>query len=74
MFWFGIYLFAIAGVVTKYGVFNWSILGSMFIFLLFMGSSTLGEKISASKYPLFTDYQDKILKYLPIHGYKSPEE
>ena len=37
--------------------------------LLFLGSSTLSESISSSKYPLYKDYQEKVFKYLPIKKY-----
>ena len=46
MFWIAIYLFVIGAQVAKYGVFHWSIVGSMLLILLFLGSSALAESIS----------------------------
>ena len=42
-----IYLFVIGAQVAKYGVFHWSIVGSMLLILLFLGSSALARSISA---------------------------
>ena len=67
--WLSIYLFVIGAGVAQYGVFNWSMVGSLFLVMLFMGSSTLGEAISSSKYPMYLRYQRRILKYLPIRKY-----
>lgn len=68
--WLSIYIFAIAGGVAKYGVFHWSMIGSLFLVLLFLGSSQLGESISSSKYPKYQDYQEQVFKYLPLRRYK----
>lgn len=64
--WVCLYLFCITSGVTKYGIFNWSILGCVLLILVFLGSSQLGEGISSSKYPLYEDYIENTSKYLPI--------
>ena len=64
--WVCFYLFTIGAKVTFYGVFNWSIVGCLFLVILFIGSSTMGESISASKYPEYASYQKRIAKYFPL--------
>jgi Na+-driven multidrug efflux pump len=39
------------------------------LLLLFMGSSALGEGISAGKYPLYSVYADRVYKYLPLRRF-----
>ena len=69
--WVSLYVFAIGAGATNFGVFNWSIVGSMLLVLLFIGSSTLGESISSQKYPKYKDYIDQVHKYLPLKKFKS---
>ena len=54
-------MFVIGAGVVSYGIFNWTIVGPMVLVLLFMGSSTLAESISAKKYPEYKEYQEKNL-------------
>lgn len=68
--WLSIYLFTLSTEVVRYGFFHWSMIGSLFLVLLFMGSSSLGEKISSSKYPKYQEYQNQVFKYLPLRKYK----
>ena len=68
--WLCLYLFTINAGVNTYYVFNWTLVGPMFIILLFMGSSTLGEAISSGKYPLYKSYQKQVFKYLPLRKFK----
>ena len=68
--WVSIYIFVIAAKCCHFGIFNWTVIGSMLIILLFLGSSTFGENVSASKYPEYKDYQQKVYKYLPLKRYK----
>ncbi|MBP5091042.1 MAG: DUF1295 domain-containing protein [Bacilli bacterium] len=63
-FWISIYLFVIAGGVASFGVFNWTIVAPALLVLLFLGSSTLGENISGSKYPLYAEYCRSVPKYI----------
>jgi steroid 5-alpha reductase family enzyme len=67
--WVSLYLFTVQAGVNTYGIFNWSIVGCMFLILLFLGSSTFGESISSGKYPQYKDYQSKVFKYLPFRKY-----
>ena len=68
--WLSIYLFVLGTEVVRYGIFNWSMIGSLFLIFLFLGSSSLGETISSSKYPKYQEYQKQVFKYLPVRGYK----
>ena len=68
--WLSFYIFVIAGASTHFGIFNWSIFGSMLIVLLFLGSSTFSESVSKSKYPEYSRYQEKVSKYIPFKKYE----
>jgi steroid 5-alpha reductase family enzyme len=67
--WFVLYLFCISAGVTSYVFFNWTLIGSMFLILLFMGSSMFSEGISLQKYPEYQDYINKVSKYVPLRKY-----
>lgn len=68
--WFSLYFFSVGAKVVKYGIFNWSIIGSLLLILLFMGSSRLGEAITSKKYPEYAEYQKQVCRYLPVRKYK----
>ena len=68
-FWISLYLFAIGAGAAVYGIFHRSLAGPLLLVLLFIGSSTLGEKISSGKYPKYKDYIDQVCKYLPLRKY-----
>ncbi len=61
--WFVFYFF---GVVATDRLLNWSLAGSILLMLLFLGSSDFSEKISAAKYPKYTEYQRKVSRFLPF--------
>lgn len=61
--WVCFYLFSITAGASW---FNWSIAGCLLILILFQGSSTLSEEISASKYPEYKEYQKKTPRFLPL--------
>lgn len=69
-FWVSIYLFVIASNVCHFGIFNWSIFGCALIVLLFIGSSSFGESVSANKYPDYSKYQQSVSKYIPLRKYQ----
>lgn len=64
--WVSFYLFSI---VAGSGILNWSVCGAVLLILLFMGSSTLGEHISKSKYPEYGEYIRKVNRYFPGKPY-----
>jgi steroid 5-alpha reductase family enzyme len=45
---------------------NWSVMGAIFLVLLFWGSSNFSESISASKYPEYEDYRKKVARFIPV--------
>jgi steroid 5-alpha reductase family enzyme len=67
--WVVLYLFCISAGVTTYVLFHWTLVGPMFLILLFLGSSTFSEGISRSKYPAYQDYMEQVPKYVPIGQY-----
>lgn len=64
--WVSFYLFSIAAGA---GILNWSICGAVLLILLFLGSSTLGEYISKSKYPEYADYARTVNRFFPGRPY-----
>lgn len=67
--WVVVYLFTISAGVTTYFLFNWTLVGSMFLILLFLGSSSFSEGISMKKYPEYKEYITKVSKYVPFRKY-----
>ena len=68
--WISLYIMTIGAGVATNGIFHWSIIGPLFLILLFAGSSSLSESISSSKYPLYLDYISQVYKYIPLHRYQ----
>lgn len=64
--WLSFYLFSAAAGA---GILNWSICGAVLLVLLFLGSSTLGEYISKSKYPEYAEYAKKVNRFIPGRPY-----
>lgn len=60
--WIVFYFFSV--VATGQWV-NWSMAGCLLLVILFQGSSDFSEGISASKYPAYTDYQNKTGRFFP---------
>ena len=68
--WLSLFGLAVGAGVTAYGVLHWTLVGPLLLVLLFVGSSALGESISAKKYPKYADYQAQVFKYLPLRAYQ----
>lgn len=68
--WITLSLFAAGAGAAKWGIFHPTLAGPLLLILLFMGSSTLGESISSSKYPRYRDYMTQIPKYLPLRRFR----
>jgi steroid 5-alpha reductase family enzyme len=64
--WVVLYFFCISAGVTSYFFFNWTLIGSMFLILLFIGSSMFSEGISLQKYPEYQNYINNVSKYVPL--------
>lgn len=65
-FWLSLYLFTIGAGVCHFTLFHWTMIGPLFLVLLFLGSSSFGESVSSSKYPEYKNYQKRVSKYIPI--------
>jgi steroid 5-alpha reductase family enzyme len=63
--WIAFYFFSVAASDQW---INWSISGSLLLVILFRGSSSFSEEISAGKYPEYTDYQKTVPRFIPIGG------
>jgi steroid 5-alpha reductase family enzyme len=61
--WVSFYIFSIAAGA---GIFNWTIIGSLLLIVLFQGSSAFGEEISSGKYPEYQAYQMRVSKIIPF--------
>jgi steroid 5-alpha reductase family enzyme len=58
--WVCFYLFTISAGAPW---INWSISGALLLIILFLGSSTFSEEISAGKYPDYKEYQRQVGRY-----------
>ena len=63
--WISFYVFSIAAGM---GIFTWSLIGALLLIVLFIGSSSFGEEISSSKYPLYAEYKRKVSRFVPWFG------
>ena len=61
--WIVFYFFSVAAT-GKW--LNWSIMGAILLVLLFWGSSSFSESISAGKYPEYKAYKKKVPRFIPI--------
>lgn len=71
--WMSLYFIVLGAGVAQYGIFNWTMIGPLFLVFLFLGSSAFGEGVSNSKYPEFHLYMAHVSKYVPLWKYK-PEK
>lgn len=60
--WIVFYVFTIYATGS---IINWSMAGALLLLILFQGSSDFSEEISAGKYPLYKEYQNKTGRFLP---------
>ena len=60
--WLTFYLY---GVAATGRWINWSLSGAILLVLLFFGSSTFSEGVSAGKYPLYQDYIKRVPRFIP---------
>ncbi len=61
--WVSFYLFSVA---ASGDWINWSMMGCLLLVVLFRGSSTFSEEISAGKYPDYADYQQQTPRFVPL--------
>ena len=67
--WLSLYFLAVGAGVAYHDLFHWSAAGPLLLVLLFIGSSALGESISAKKYPAYAAYIRQVWKYLPVRRF-----
>ena len=67
--WYVIFAFSL----TSQG-WNYSGLGAILLNLLFLGSTSLTEKISSTKYPEYKQYQEEVSMLIPFTILKSKEK
>ena len=68
--WMSLYFVVLGAGVAQYGIFNWTMIGPLFLIFLFLGSSAFGEGVSNSKYPEYHVYMAHVSKYVPLWKYK----
>ncbi len=64
--WCAFYLFSVAGGI---GILNWSMIGALLLIVLFQGSSSFAEEISAAKYPEYAQYCARVSRFFPGKKY-----
>jgi steroid 5-alpha reductase family enzyme len=62
------------GAVAAASLLQWSITGAVLLTVLFVGSTIMTERISASKYPRYADYQTLTSALVPWPPRTEPQE
>jgi len=63
--WLAFYLFSVAATGRW---LNGSLVGAVLLLILFQGSADFSEKISAEKYPSYSEYVKRVGRFLPKFG------
>lgn len=53
------------GCWTTETMYNWTFVGAIFYILLFQGSTWFTEMLTASKYPEYKEYQQRVARFIP---------
>ena len=69
-FWLVLYLTVIGSGMVTYNFFSYTLIGPLLLIFIFLGSSSLQEGISSKKYPEYSNYVDKVSKYIPLKKYR----
>ena len=69
-FWIMLYFVTLGAGTVSYGFFSWSMVGPLLLVFIFLGSSNLQEGISSKKYPEYSEYVNRISKYIPFRKYR----
>ena len=69
-FWLSLYLVVIGSGCVSYYFFSYTLIGPLLLVLIFLGSSSLQESISSKKYPEYSNYINKVSKYIPFKKYR----
>jgi hypothetical protein len=46
-------------------MYNWTLVGAICYIFLFQGSTSFTEMITASKYPEYKEYQQRVARFIP---------
>jgi len=66
------WLFFGFGAVAAGSLLQWTVLGAFLLTMLFVGSTRFTEQISASKYPGYADYQQRVSMTIPWFPKRQP--
>ena len=69
-FWLALYLVTLGAGVVSYNFFSYTLVGPLLLIFIFLGSSILQEGISSKKYPEYSNYVNKVSKYIPFRKYR----
>jgi steroid 5-alpha reductase family enzyme len=61
--WIVFYFFSVSATGSW---LNWSVMGAILLVLLFWGSSSFSESISAGKYPDYAEYKKRVPRFVPF--------
>ena len=61
--WIVFYFFSVAATGSW---INWSVMGAILLVLLFWGSSSFSESISAGKHPDYAEYKKRVPRFVPF--------
>ena len=70
-FWLMLCFVCLGAGVVSYNFFSWSMVGPLLLILLFLGSASFQEGVSKGKYPEYSNYLNKVSKYIPFRKYRS---
>ncbi len=69
--WITFYFFSVAAT----GIWlNWSIMGAILLVLLFFGSSSFSESVSAGKYPEYETYREQVPRFIGVSSFRNREK
>ena len=69
-FWLALYFVVIGSGMVTYNFFSYTLIGPLLLIFIFLGSSSLQEGISSKKYPEYSNYVNKVSKYIPLRKYR----
>ena len=69
-FWLALYFVVIGSGIATYNFFSYTLIGPLLLIFIFLGSSSLQEGISSKKYPEYSNYVNKVSKYIPLKKYR----
>ena len=55
-------------------ILNWSIVGAILLVLLFFGSSSFSESVSAEKYDDYETYKEQVPRFIGVSSFWNREK